>query len=187
MNAAARLAAVAAGLLGVVAAAASLVRELTLAADGSREWALAGWWGRLTGAEAAYPAGVAAAGVAVLAAALVVLGVRQLGMWSRRPGLVEFAGPSGRARIDVPALERALARRLAAELPGVKAGAVGLDKGPTGWRVRVEAEVPARDLAGLQRRAFSVLAADLQRMGTLQLTRVDIVATRLGAPRAGAK
>lgn len=187
MSAPARLAAALAGLTGVLFAVASLVREIVLAADGSVEWALAGWWGRLTGAEAGYATGVVAAAAAVVAAGLLILAVRQLGVLNRGPGLVEYADESGRARIDVPALERALGRRLEAELPGVKARAVGLDKGPAGWRVRVEAEVPARDLAGLHTRAFTVLAADLQRMGTLQLTRVDIVATRLGAKGAGAE
>ena len=187
MSAAARFGAVVAGLVGVLVGAASLVREIVLAADGSVGWAMPGWWGRLTGAEAGSVIWVAAAAVIAVAAALLILTVRQLGVLDRGPGLVEYAAESGRARIDVPALERAMARRLAAELPGMKARTVGLDKGAAGWRVRVEADLPARDLVGTQRRAFSVLAADLEAMGTLRLTRVDVVATHLGDPPAGGK
>ena len=45
--------------------------------------------------------------------------------------------------------------------------------------MRVEAELPARDLLGLQARAGGLLAADLARMGGLRLDGLDVVVTRL--------
>jgi hypothetical protein len=122
---------------------------------------------------------VAAAAAAVAAAALITLAVRQLRPRRRGPDLVELGDDTGRARLDVPAMERALRRRLEKDIPGVKTGALELIKRGDGWRVRLEAELPARDVLGVQARAGGLLAADLARLGGLRLDALDVVVTRL--------
>lgn len=187
MTAAARVLAVVLGLAGLLVAMAALVREVVLAADPSLVWAQPAWWTNLT-AEPSWATTAAAVGTAVAAVVLLILAFRQLGGRRRRGGLVEFGGEQGQARLDLNALEAALARRIKSELPGVKAPRVTLRSEKTGWFVRLEAQLPARDLLGLQARALEVLRSDLARLGGLQLSGVDVVVTRVvgGAGRAAA-
>jgi len=72
-----------------------------------------------------------------------------------------------------------LRRRLEKDLPGVKTRALELTKRGDGWRVRVEADLPARDVLGLQARAVGLLTADLARLGGLRLDGLDVIVTRL--------
>ena len=95
--------------------------------------------------------------------------------------MVEFAGDDTRTRLSVPGLEKALARRFQAVVPGSKVASVGLTKDQGGWRVRVEASLPARDLVAARTRAFEALRADLTRIGGMDLVRLDLVATSLRA------
>lgn len=178
MTATGRAVAVIAGLVGLLFAAAALVREVVLANARSVAWPFADWWSRLT-TDPTWETAVAAGAAAVVAAALILLAVRQLRPRRRGPEQVELGDAAGRARLDVPAIERALRRRLEKDLPGVKTRALELSKRGDGWRVRLEAELPARDLLGVQARAGGLLAADLARLGGLRLDGLDVVVTRL--------
>ena len=179
-----RAVAVIAGMIGLVVAAAACVRAIVLAADGTASWPVGGWWTRLISSEPRTAATIAAALTAVAAAALLVLAARQLGARARGTELVEFGGEAGSARLEVPALALALRRHLEASCPGVKTGVLTLDKVGDGWQARLEAELPARDLAGTRRRLAQVAAADLARAGGLRLDGLDLVVTGL-LPLAG--
>ena len=178
MTVTARVVAVIAGLVGLVFAAADLVREAVLAIERSVAWPFAGWWSQLT-TDPTWATALAAAAAAVVTVALIVLAVRQLRPQRRGREVVEFGDAASRARLDVSATERALRRRLETDLPGVKTRALELTQRGDGWWVRVEADLPARDVLGLQRRAGGLLAADLARMGGLRLDGLDVVVTRL--------
>ena len=78
MTPAARLIAVVVGLVGLLFAAAGMVREVVLAAQGATDWPLSTWWGSLTG-EPSATATVAAVLAGLLTLALLLLAVRQLG------------------------------------------------------------------------------------------------------------
>jgi hypothetical protein len=173
-----RAVAVILGLVGLLFAAADLVREVVLASHHSAEWPFAEWWSQLS-ADPTWVTAVAAAAAAVLTVALILLAVRQLR--PRRPdaGQVEFGAEASRARLDIEAIERALRRRLEKDLPGVKTRELELTKRGDGWWVRLEAELPARDVLGLQARAGGLVAADLARVGGLRLDGLDVVVTRL--------
>jgi hypothetical protein len=173
-----RAVAVIVGFVGLLFAAAGLVREAVLATARSVEWPFAEWWSRLS-AEPTWVTAVAAAVAAVVTVALILLAVRQLRPLRPDGGQVEFGAESGRARLDVVAMERALRRRLEKDLPGVKTRALELSKRGDGWWVRVEAELPARDVLGVQARAGGLVAADLASMGGLRLDGLDVVVTRL--------
>jgi len=178
VTASGRVVAVIAGLVGLLFAAADLVREAVLAAERSVAWPFADWWSRLTTGPT-WATAVAAAAAAVVTVALILLAVRQLRARRRGPGLVEFGDEAGRAQLDVLAMERALRRRLESDLPGVKTRELELTKRGDGWWVRLEADLPARDVLGVQARAGGLLAADLARMGGLRLDGLDVVVTRL--------
>ncbi len=175
----ARIVAAMAGLVGLVVGAAAFVREVVLAAEPSTVWSPPRWWSGLAG-QPAWQTGLAAGVCAVLSAVLVLLAVSHVR--SRpSPGLVEHAGEGGRAQLDVAALEPALRRRLQADLSGVTVRRVMLHRSGDGWRARVEADVPLRDLLGIQRRTVAILTADLRRVGGLELNAVDIVAVGIKA------
>ena len=178
MTATGRLVAVLVGLVGLLFAVAGLVREAVLASANSAEWPFAEWWSRLS-AEPMWVTAVAAAGAVVVAVALIVLAVRQVRPWRRAGGQVEFGAEASRARLDVAGAERALRHRLDKDLPGVKTRGLELGKRGDSWWVRVEAELPARDVLGVQARAGGLVAADLARMGGLRLDGLDVVVTRL--------
>jgi hypothetical protein len=185
MTPTARLIAVVAGLAGLLFAAAGAVREVVLAAHGTTDWPLSTWWARVTGEPSAATT-VAAVLAGLLAVVFLLLAVRQLGGRRRGPALVEFAGEHGWARLDVGALECALRRRLEVEIPGLKARGLELSKRAGGWRVRLEAELPARDLDALQARAHGLVATDLARTAGMSLEVLDIVALRLTPPAGSA-
>lgn len=183
MTPTARLIAVVVGLAGLLFAVAGLLREVVLAAQGATTWPLSTWWTRVTGGSSTTTT-IAAVLAGLLTVALLLLAARQLG-GRRGASLVQFAGDSGWARLDVGALERALCLRLEAEFPGLKARGLELTKHAGGWRVRLEAELPALDLEGLRARAQELLATDLAVMAGMQLEVLDVVALRLTVPPAG--
>ena len=178
MTASGRVVAVIAGLVGRLLAVADLVREAVLATERSVAWPFAEWWSRLT-TDPTWATAVAAAAAAAVALALILLAVRQLRAQRRGPELVEFGDAASHAQLDVRALARALRRRLENDLPGVKTRELELTKRGDGWWVRLEADLPARDVLGVQARAGGLLAADLARMGGLRLDGLDVVVTRL--------
>jgi len=178
VTASGRVVAVIAGLIGLLFAAADLVREVVLAAERSVAWPLAEWWSQLT-TDPTWATAVAAVAAAVLTVALILLAARQLRAQRPGPELVEFGDAASRAQLDVPATERALRRRLETGLPGVKTHELELTKRGDGWWVRLEAELPARDVLGVQARAGGLLAADLARLGGLRLDGLDVVVARL--------
>ena len=178
MTASGRVVAVIAGLVGLLLAVADLVREAVLATERSVAWPFAEWWSRLT-TDPTWATAVAAAAAAAVALALILLAVRQLRAQRRGPELVEFGDAASHAQLDVRALARALRRRLENDLPGVKTRELELTKRGDGWWVRLEADLPARDVLGVQARAGGLLAADLARMGGLRLDGLDVVVTRL--------
>ena len=163
----ARAVAVILGLLGLLVAAAALVREVVLAAEPTTVWSVARWWSGLPGCPS-WQTGLAAGICVALAVLLILLAVR-LVRPRPSPGLVELAEEGGRAQMDVAALEPALRRRLQASISGVIVRRVTLRRSGDGWRARVEADLPLRDLLGIQRRAAEILAADLHRVGGLEL------------------
>jgi len=173
-----RVVAVIAGLVGLLFAAADLVREAVLATERSVAWPFAEWWSQLT-TDPTWATAVAATATAVVAVALILLAVRQLRAQRRGPELLEFGDAASRAQLDVPAMERALRRRLENDLPGVKTRELELTKRGDGWWVRLEADLPARNVLAVQARAVGLLAADLARMGGLRLEGLDVVVTRL--------
>lgn len=179
MTAAARVTAVLVGLLLMVLAAAALVREVVLAADRAVTWPLAGRWEQLVGEPSWATTGVAALVCAALAAGLLALAVRQGGAVRERPVLVRIETEHGATSLDVPAVERALRHRLEAAVPDIRVRQFELG---AGCRVRVEVDVRAVDLVGVQARAFAALAPDLERLVGLRLEAVDVVAARLVMP-----
>jgi hypothetical protein len=184
MTPAGRFIAVGVGLLGLLFAAAALVREVVVAAHGATDWPLPAWWVRVTDGPSTATTVVAVLAW-LLALALLLLAARQLGGRRRGPALVEFAGERGWARLDVGAVEHALRHRLEVEIPGLKARRLALSARAGIWQARLEAELPALDLDALQARALELLAADLDRMAGMRLEVLDIVASRLTAPPAG--
>ena len=127
---------------------------------------------------------IAAAATGVVAVLLIVLAVRQLSAAPARRQVVEFGGADGQARLDVQALQNALTRSVRKNM-GIPACRVTLSKDPAGWFARVEAELPARDLLGVQERVTRCCAADLDRLGGVRLEGVDVVVHRfVNAPAA---
>jgi hypothetical protein len=182
---AARLLAVLIGVVGIVLAAAALVREAVLAAGWSIRWPLPQWWTDLT-AGSSWRLWLAAAVSILLTIALLLYAFRQLGGSRPAPSAVEFRDGDVSARLDVGALERGLGRRLQAELPGLTTRSLELVRTGDGWYARLEADVPARDLAGLHKRAGDIVADGLLRTGSMRLARLDLVARRVLRPAAPA-
>ena len=176
MSPAARSLAVLLGAVGMVVGMAALVREVVLAAEPGLSWPPPTWWDRLT-AEPTWVTTAAAAGTAAAAVVLVVVAVRQLRGERARRQVLEFGGAEGQARLNVEALETALTRRVRAGLAGTAARRVTLRKEAGGWFASLEADVLARDLVGLQTRAFDLLGADLERLGGMRLDGVDLIVT----------
>ena len=169
----------------MVAAVAGLVREVALAAGRPDTWVFSTWWRRLVDDPTwALTGGIALAGIVIAFALLYLALVRSTG--SERPTLVMLETAQGATSLDVTAIERALRKLLKAELTGIVVRSLAISQGREGCRVRVEADVPATDLVGMQERAYEVLAPDLERTSGLSLEAVDIVVTRL-LPKAAVK
>ncbi len=180
----ARAVAVLIGLVAIAVVSAAVVRALAIG-SGAVVWPLPHWWTE-PGRPATTSAVVAAAVLVGLTAALVVLAVRQLRAPRRGPDYVEFSATPGHERLEVQALETTLARHLERELPGVSAAAVRLVRAADGWDARLEADVVARDLAGLRSRAAVLVASDLQSTGAMRLAALDLIVRRSYRPAGAA-
>ena len=179
----ARAGAVAAGLVALLVAAAAFVREVVLAAQPSVAWSAAHWWSGLAGGPAWRP-GLAAGGLCGARRGAPPTG-RAPGAAAAlaRPGR---AGREGRPRSDGRGGARTGAAPPAAgRSAGVTAHKVLLRPAGERWWARVEADLPLRDLLGVQRRAVDIVTADLRRVGGLELEGVDIVVTGV-VPAGGA-
>ncbi|HET6494226.1 MAG TPA: hypothetical protein VFH61_02540 [Thermoleophilia bacterium] len=179
MTAAARVVAVLVGLLLMVLVATALVREVVIAADHTVTWPIVGWWARLAAEPSWTTTGVAALVCAALVVGLLALVVWQGGVAQARPVLVRIETEHGATSLDVPAVERALRHRLEEAVPDIRVRHFELGKG---CRVRVDVDVRAADLVGVQARAFAALAPDLERLVGLRLEAVDVVTARLVIP-----
>jgi hypothetical protein len=186
VTAAARGLALVVGVVGFIFAVAAFIRELSLAVHSTLSWPVASWWDRLTTGEPRIGAAVAAGVTGVVAVILLVLAFRQLGGAQRRTEAVEFAAADGSARIEVPALELALRRDIERQCPGVRTQSLTLSQRGDAWRVRLEALMPAADLAGTRLRMAGLVAEDLRRAGGLRLDGLDVVVTSLQSAPAGA-
>jgi hypothetical protein len=185
VTATARSLALVVGFVGLVLAVAAFVRELSLAVHSGLSWPVASWWGRLITAEPRLGAGIAAGVTGVVAIALLVLAFRQLGTGRRGPGQVEFGAGEGSARLEVQALELALQRDIERTCPGVSTQSLTLTGRGDAWRVRLEAVMPAADLAGVRLRMAGLVAEDLRRAGGMRLDGLDVVVTGLEPARGG--
>jgi len=179
VTALARVAAVVAGIACLVLAGAMLVRQASLAADGTLRWPESGWWTALTEEPSWTTTGVAAAVLAAAAVFLIVLAVRQLGGDRRTSETIAFSADDTKARVSVAGLERGMASRFQSVVPGSRAGSVSLRRESSGWRARFEAAVPPDDVAGVRERAFVTLRDDLRRLGGVELVRLDLIVTSL--------
>lgn len=177
-----RAVAVVVGVLLIVLAAIALAREIVLAAGGAFVWPLGDRWLRLVTEPTWSTTGVAALVLTVVGAGLLALAVRHVSAVREGPTLVAFETARGTTTVDVPALERALRRRLEAATPGMRVTAIEMDECGEGCRLRIDADVPASDLAGLQARVSAAAATDLERLAGLKVEVVDLVAGRLLLP-----
>ncbi len=179
MTALARVAAVIAGIACLVLAGAALVRQASLAADGTLRWPESSWWTALTDDPSWATTGVAAAVFAAATVFLIVLAVRQLGDGRQGSETISFSDGDTQARVSVAGLERGMASRFQSVVPGSRVSSVSLRHEPAGWRARFEAAVPPDDVAGARERAFATLRDDLRRLGGVDLARLDLVVTSL--------
>lgn len=176
MSRAARTLATVAALVGIVVGLAALVRAAALAGDEGLAWPWPAWWNDLAGGPASWATAAVAAAVAVAAIAYLVLAFRQLAP-PQAPQTVEAGG----ARVKIAALERLLATRLAAELPGLGVRDVRLSWTAPGWDVWALVDAPARDLSGVRARAAVVAGAELSRAAGGTLARLDLEVRRFVA------
>lgn len=180
MTGAARVVAMLAGFVGAVVALVAGVREIVRHVDPSVDWQTAAVLRHLT-SEPSRATWIAAAVAAALGVILLVLTLRQFGTPHEGPQFIQFKDDAGWARLDVAAMERGMRRRLQAALPDATVREVQLHKDGEVWRARVAADVPGRDLPALRARMQAMLGDDLLRTGGMQLRRLDLVVTRLGA------
>lgn len=183
MSATVRVVAGIVGFLLLLLAAATLAAEVVAVVHRAYVWPYADLWARLTVQPTLVETGLAALGAALVGIALLVLAARSLGTRQHGPTLVTLETPRGTTNVDVQAIERALRRRLETSLP-LKVRQVELGDRDGGCSLRVEADVTALDLTGLQRRAVSLLAGDLERLAGMRLEALDLVVGRLLLPRA---
>ncbi|HZL64903.1 MAG TPA: hypothetical protein VFD50_08210 [Thermoleophilia bacterium] len=186
MTATSRALALVVGFVGLILAVAAFVRELSLAAHSGLSWPVAFWWDRLITAEPRLGASIAAGVAGVVAIVLLVLAFRQLGSERRRTTQVEFGAGEGSTRLEVQALELALRHDIERTCPGVRTQSLTLSKRGDAWRVRLEALMPAADLAGVRLRMAGLVAEDLWRAGGMRLDGLDVVVKGL-EPAPGAR
>ncbi len=185
MTAASRSLALVVGFVGFIVAVAAFIRELSLAVHSGLSWPLASWWDGLITAEPRLGASIAAGVAGGVAIVLLVVAFRQLGSGQRGPAQVELGDGEGSARLEVQALELALRHDIERTCPGVRTQALTLSKRGDAWHVRLEALMPAADLAGIRLRMAGLAADDLRRAGGMRLDGLDVVVTGLAPARGG--
>lgn len=158
MSVVARVLAGVAALCGIVFGLAGLVRTAALAADDTVVWPLPQWWTDLIEGSSSWVVAVVAAATAVAAALYVVLAFRELGGRSA-PATARV----GDADVKPAALERLIAQRLAAEVPGLAVGRVRVSWAGEGWDVDTIVDVRPLGLDGVRAQAVEVAEAELRR------------------------
>ena len=117
--------------------------------------------------------------VSVVAVLLIVFAYRQVSP-GEAPQVIEFAVEDGTARLEVPALRKALRRRFETMLPGSRVGEVGSAARTTsGWSVRVEADVPVCDLRDVQAAVLHAFRDDMRTVAGIEIARLDLVVTSM--------
>lgn len=182
MNVFSRVVAVIAGVVLLVVAAVGLAHEIALLADLSFFAPFADPWRPVFEEPSWATTGVAAIVATVVGILLLWLAVAAVGRRRNAPALLTFEGEHGKTSVDVSALEHALRRRLEASVRDMRVKGFEFDTSGVGCRVRVEADLPATDLAGVQRQAMLVVRGDLERTAGLRVDAVDIVVGRLLPP-----
>ena len=185
MTAASRSLALVVGFVGFIVAVAAFIRELSLAVHSGLSWPLASWWDRLVIAEPRLGASIAAGVAGGVAIVLLVVAFRQLGSGRRGTTQVELGADEGSTRLEVQALELALRRDIERTCSGVRTQSLTLTRRGDAWRVRLEAVMPAADLAGVRLRMAGLAAEDLRRAGGMSLDGFDVVVTGLEPARGG--
>jgi hypothetical protein len=175
----ARILAVIAALTGIVVGLAGLVRAAALAADERVVWRLPQWWEDLDGGSASWVVGLVAAAVAVAAVAYLIVALRQLAP-PRAPATFQVGG----AQVKVAGLERLVATRLGAEIPGLAPVRVQVTWAGQGWDVSALVDAPADDLVGVRDRAVRVAGAELSRATGGALAGLDLEVRRFVGPAA---
>ena len=118
--------------------------------------------------------------LAALTVVLIVFAYRQVSPAST-PEIIEFAVEDGTARLSVPALRKALARRFQTMLPGSRVNEIAVSRRDEGWSVRVEADLPVCDLQDVHAAVLAAFRADMRRVAGVELLRLDIVVTSMRA------
>ncbi len=178
----ARFVAAVLGVLLLCLAAVALAREIALVAGRAFALPLAALWQPLFDQPSWTTTGTAAVVSVVVGVALLLLAVASMGRPQEKPALVSFETDRGQTSVDVPALERALRRRLEVSVPDMRVKDIELGECGTGCRLRVEADLTAEDLAGVQARTALLLRGDLERLAGLRLEALDLVADKLLLP-----
>ena len=173
----ARTMALIAALAGIVVGLAGLVRAAALAADERLIWRLPEWWDDLDSGSGSWIVGLAAVAAAAAAVAYLIVAFRQLTP-PRPPARVEVGG----AQVKLAALERLVATRLGAEIPGLAPVRVQVLWTEDGWDVSAQVDVPPNDLAGVRDRAVSVARAELSRAAGGALAGLDLEVRRFADP-----
>ncbi len=181
MTPVARIVAVVAGIVCLLLAGAALVRQAVLARDAGVSWPVSTRWAELTGDPSWTTTGIAAAVTAAVTVVLIVLAFRQVTGGSG-PEIIQYAVDDGTARLSVPALGKALRRRLHAMLPGSQVTDVAVRRDASGWSVRVEASVPVCDLVDVHAAVLEAFRDDLRRIAGVDLVRFDLVVTSMRTP-----
>jgi len=179
-----RVLAAVAALCGVVFGLAGLVRAAALAADDAVAWQLPRWWTDLVDGPTSWVVAVVAAAVAAAAALYLILAVRQLS-GPGRPATARV----GDVDVKLAALERLVAQRLAAEVPGLTPVRVRVSWAGEGWDVDVLVDVRPLALDGVRAQAVGVADAELARATGRGLSRLALEVRRfagaVGAPAGG--
>ena len=126
--------------------------------------------------------GATAAAVAAAAVVYLVLAVHQLSP-PGPPANVQVGGAS----VKLVALERLVAARLGAEIPGLTPVRVRLVRSAEGWDVAALVDVRADDLRGMRESAVGVTAAELARAAGGELAGLDLEVRRFVGSAVAAK
>lgn len=173
----ARILAALAALGGLLVGLAGLVRAAALAGDDLLVWGLPVWWTDLVDEAASWVVGLVAAAVVMAALAYLLLAMRQLAP-PRPPATVQVGGVT----VKLAALERLVAARLGAEIPGLTPVRVRVLRAEGGWDVAATVDVPANDLQGVRDTAVLVTAAELSRAAVGELAGLDLEVRRFTGP-----
>lgn len=175
----ARVIAVIAGIVTLLLAGGALVRQAAMAVDAGVSWPIAAWWADLT-IRSSTATIVAAAVMTVATVLLIVFAYRQVSPGAT-PQVIEFSVPEGTARLSVPALRKALRRRLEAMLPGSRVTEIAVRMDAAGWSVRVEADFPVCDLRDVHGAVLEAFRDDMRRVAAVDLVRLDLIVTSMRA------